>query len=250
MKYLCQRLLLSVFLLGFGISPAFAFQLLPISREFAPVGAAATQSYQIINDKNELLAVEISLVERHVDIRGTEHYEDADDDFLVFPSQILLNPGETQTVRVAWLGDPQPTSELAYRLIAEQVPVNLETSGGANATPVGNVRVLLRYLGSVFIHPANSQADVVFAGATPQAGANGEDELAITLLNQGNARATLRDLYLNLTSQGTTVSLQPEQLAGMTEQVILAGNRRRFVLPYPAGLPTGEITATFEFAQD
>ncbi|KOR33641.1 pilus assembly protein PapD, partial [Planktothricoides sp. SR001] len=54
----------AIFLLISTISPALAFKLDPISRVFEPAGAGATQSYQIINDTSEQIAVELSMVER------------------------------------------------------------------------------------------------------------------------------------------------------------------------------------------
>lgn len=249
-RFPLQRLLLPFCLIVFGIQPAFAFKLLPISREFAPSGKDSTQSYQIVNDKNERLAVEVSVVQRQIDLTGTESYQPAADDFLIYPSQILLEPNEIQTVRVTWLGDPTPEKELAYRLVAEQLPVDLESPQAANSNkPVGQIKLLLRYLGSLYIRPDNVQPDVVLDTIGLQAGSDGAQALTVTFNNQGTAHASLKNLKLHLTSpsQGIKVDLQPEQLPKINNAVILAGSKRQFVLPWPASLPVGPVTATFEF---
>ena len=75
-----------LFVILSGISPALAFKLDPISRVFEPAGAGATQSYQVINDSAEQIAVELSMVERKISLDGEETTESADDDFLVYPS--------------------------------------------------------------------------------------------------------------------------------------------------------------------
>jgi len=253
MRLSFQRILLSLFLVLLGVQPAFAFKLLPMSREFAPVGSGATQSYEVINDSNERLAVEISIVKRQMNLAGEESYQEADDDFLVYPPQILLEPQKTQTVRVTWLGNPNPAKELTYRIIAQQLPVNLEKPKDNQTQAVGQVKLLLRYLGSLYIRPANVKPDLVLETAELQKGTNGINELAISFYNRGTARAALKNLKLNLTSasgQGATVALQPEQLEGMNNAVILAGNKRRFVMPWPNNLPVGSVTATFEFDQN
>jgi fimbrial chaperone protein len=248
MKTSSRYILLSLFLVLLGVPPAFAFKLLPISREFTPTGTGATQSYQVVNDSDERLAVEISMVKRQMDLAGKESYQEADDDFLVYPPQILLEPQKTQTVRVTWLGDPKPEKELAYRIVAEQLPIDLDKPKENQTKPIGQIKVLLRYLGSVYIEPANVKPDVVLEAAVPQKGTNAADQLAITLNNQGSARAILKSLKLSLTSaQGTAVTLQPEQLKGMNNEVILAGNKRQFVIPWPTGLAVGPVTAKFEF---
>lgn len=247
MRLSFKRILLSFFLVLLGVQPAFAFKLLPISRTFTPFGSGATQSYQVVNDSNERLAVQISLVKRQMDLAGKENYQPADEDFLVYPPQILLEPQKTQTVRVTWLGDPQPAKELAYRIIAEQMPINLEKPKDNQTQPVGQVKVLLRYLGSLYIRPANVKPNVVLETAEPQKATNSANELAISFNNRGTARAVLKNLKLHLTGQGKTVDLQPEQLKEINNAVILAGNKRRFVMPWPNNLPVGPVTAKFEF---
>jgi len=237
----------AIFLLISTISPALAFKLDPISRVFEPAGAGATQSYQIINDSSEQIAVELSMVERKMSIDGKETTENADDDFLVYPTQILLPPQGVQSVRVTWLGDPNPEKELYYRLVAEQLPISLNKPE-ESTTATGGVEVMFRYMGSVYIRPKNAKSEVVVHSITHQQGTDGNDILMITFENKGTRRAVLSDLNLNLTSeQGAQITLKPEQLEGVNNGVILAGNQRQFSIPWPEALPVGNVTATFTF---
>lgn len=240
---------LVTFLLISTISPVLAFKLDPISRVFEPAGAGATQSYQIINDTSEQIAVEISMAQRKMSLEGKETTEKADDDFLVYPSQIVLPPGGVQSVRVTWLGNPNPEKELAYRIIAEQLPINLKKPEPSETqTITGSVKVMFRYLGSVYIRPKNAQSKVMISNVSQEKGADGKEQLAITFDNQGNRRAVLSELNLNLTSQqGNQISLKPEELEGINNGVILAGNQRRFLIPWPKQLPVGQVTAKFTF---
>ncbi|MCF3571372.1 fimbria/pilus periplasmic chaperone [Planktothrix agardhii 1806] len=237
-----------LFIILSGISPALAFKLDPISRVFEPAGAGATQSYQVINDSAEQIAVELSIAERKISLEGQETTESADDDFLVYPSQIVLPPQGVQSVRVTWLGNPNPEKELAYRMIAEQLPINLNNPEESQAeTTSGAVKVMFRYMGSVYIRPKNAESKVVLNGITHEKGTDGNDRLVITFDNQGTRRAVLSELNLNLTSQGSQLTLKPEQLEGVNNGVILAGNQRRFSMPWPQQLPIGEVTGTFTF---
>ena len=236
------------FIILSGISPALAFKLEPISRVFEPAGAGATQSYEVINDSAEQIAVELSMAERKISLEGQETTESADDDFLVYPSQIVLPPQGVQSVRVTWLGNPNPEKELAYRIIAEQLPINLNNPEESQAeTTSGAVKVMFRYMGSVYIRPKNAESKVVLNGITHEKGTDGNDRLVITFENQGTRRAVLSELNLNLTSQGSQLTLKPEQLEGVNNGVILAGNQRRFSIPWPQQLPIGEVTGTFTF---
>lgn len=237
-----------LFIILSGISPALAFKLDPISRVFEPAGAGATQSYEVINDSAEQIAVELSMAERKISLEGQETTESADDDFLVYPSQIVLPPQGVQSVRVTWLGNPNPEKELAYRIIAEQLPINLNNPEESQAeTTSGAVKVMFRYIGSVYIRPKNAESKVVLNGITHEKGTDGNDRLVITFDNQGTRRAVLSELNLNLTSQGSQLTLKPEQLEGVNNGVILAGNQRRFSIPWPQQLPIGEVTGTFTF---
>ena len=237
-----------LFIILSGISPALAFKLEPISRVFEPAGAGATQSYEVINDSAEQIAVELSMAERKISLEGQETTESADDDFLVYPSQIVLPPQGVQSVRVTWLGNPNPEKELAYRIIAEQLPINLNNPEESQAeTTSGAVKVMFRYMGSVYIRPKNAESKVVLNGITHEKGTDGNDRLVITFDNQGTRRAVLSELNLNLTSQGSQLTLKPEQLEGVNNGVILAGNQRRFSIPWPQQLPIGEVTGTFTF---
>lgn len=250
MKFSLRPFFIALFLVLAGIQPSFAFKLVPISRTFSPVGANATQSYEIVNDGPDRLAVSVSMVQRQMDLDGKEQYKDADDDFLIYPPQILLEPGATQTVRVTWVGQSNPSKELAYRLVAEQLPIDLNKPQDSAKKANGNIKVLLRYAGSVYVRPDNVKPNVVLESVEPQANPQGANQLALTFSNQGTAHVALRDLRLELKSaQGTVVQLGPEQLKGVNNTVILAGNKRRFVIPYPAGLSQGPVTATFQFNQ-
>ncbi len=250
MKRPFKLLLTVLFLALVRVNPAMAFQFRPMSQVFAPSGADAIRSYQVVNDEDDRIAVEVTVVERHMNLDGEETYQPAEDDFLIYPAQIILEPGATQVVRVTWLGDPEPAQELAFRLVAEQLPINLvDPNEPAPVRPVGQVQILLRYMGSLFVRPAGTQAAVSIESVVSQADAQGADAVAITFANTGNASASLRDLSLSLTAQGQSVTLSSEDLKDMAGTTVLPGQSRRYVLPRPATLPQGPITATFDYRQ-
>lgn len=231
--------------------PSVAFQLHPMSKTFAPAGTQATQSYEIINDGKEKVAIEMSVVTRQMELNGAETYQDANQDFLIYPPQILLKPGEVQAVQVTWLGNPQPKEELAYRLVAKQLPIDLTSPSQDVAKPVGQLRVLMSYMGSLYIRPTNTKPNVVLQSIALQKNAKGTSEIVLMLKNEGTARAALRKFNLSLKFQsGTVVELHPEQLKEINNQVILAGHTRRFVISLPKELPNEPITASFDFAKE
>jgi len=248
MKMKFPKFSLIFFLLLGNIQPSFAFKIEPISRTFTPTGSESTQSYDLISDKPESQAVEMSVVKREMDLDGNETYIPADDDFLIYPIQVILKAGATQTVRVTWVGESDPKQELAYRLVSQQVPINLKKPEvGKSTTPKAKIEILIKYMGSLYIRPADVQPKLVLDSVIAQTD-KGKPAIAIILDNQGSGRASLKTYSLNLTSAGKTVILKPDQLKEVvTGQNILANHKRRFIFSYPADLPQGTVTATFDY---
>ena len=247
MKMKFPKFSLIFFLLLGNIQPSFAFTVMPISRTFTPTGSASTQSYDLVSDKPETEAIEMSVVKREMDLDGKETYVPADDDFLIYPSQIILKGGTTQTVRVTWVGEPDPKKELAYRLVSQQIPIDLKKPEVVKSTTVtAKVSILMKYMGSLYIRPADVQPKVVLESIIAQTD-KGKPAIAMILDNQGSGRASLANYSLNLTSAGKTVILKPDQLKEVTNQNILANHKRRFIFPHPADLPQGTVTATFDY---
>lgn len=240
--------------LGFGICQpkasvaGGAFELSPAIVEFFPSGGGATQSFIVTSTGDEPVAVQLDVVTRAMSPDGSELNEKSSDDFIIYPPQMIVPPGTKQAVRVTWIGDPNPSKELAYRLVAEQLPINLSqvTSVDKQTGATVNVTVTLRYLSSVYITPPNASPKVVVESATHEKSDNGEDSLVVVLDNQGTARRILDGVSLNVSSaNGQTVTLKQEQLKGLLGENILAETKRRFILPWPKELPVGPVTATF-----
>src|ERR1700682_5581388 len=111
--------------------PAFAFKISPFNADMAPAGPRARLDYLLENESSEPTAVQIGVVRREQAEDGTETLSPADDQFLIFPAQLILLPKVTRTVRVQWLGPVTPQKELSYRIVAEQLPVELNKAAEA-----------------------------------------------------------------------------------------------------------------------
>ena len=231
-------------LLAVGSSPASALRLVPFIAEFAPSGTGATQLFRVENDGDQPVAVQISMVHRKMESDGRETMPEADDDFAVFPPQLVLTAREVRTVRVQYLGDPKPEREAAYRIIAEQLPVDLD------ATPSGaRLRLLVRYEGAIYVVPPDVSPRAVVKSLESVRRPDGSPGLAITVENSGTAHALLSDLRLVVKSaDGASMQLdQPEQLEGMLGENVLAGVSRRFVIGWPQGLKPSALSASMTF---
>lgn len=229
----------------FGVAgEAAAFRLVPVVMDFEPSGRGATQSFGVINSTAEPVAVEVSMVRRDVDIDGKETYFPEEEDFVVFPPQMVVMPGKVQTVRVRWVGEPSPDTELNYRIIATQLPIELNKV----QQPGARIRLLVRYEGSIYIVPKGAAADVTVDSVQSAMVDQGRRKLAVVLHNRGTAHGVLIEPKLTVsTAGGKSIELvDPEQLVGIANANILAGNKRRFLLPWPDGLSEGSLEARLE----
>lgn len=231
------------FFLG-SYQPAYAFKLVPITMDFEPSGQRASQSFRIENETDQTAAVQVSMLTREMDLHGKEVNSPADDDFIVYPTQILLKPKQTQVVRVKWVGNARPEKELAYRILAEQLPVDLdkEKAGGLQ------IKVVVRYLGTIYIAPKGVRPDLVVASAQSIIEPDGARKLEIIFQNRGKAHALLSEPRLQVKAGDKTILLGTDELKGLAGQNILAGNKRRFLLPWPADLPHLPLQVDFSLS--
>lgn len=231
-----RAFLLFVFVLTFSVAAvheASAFRFSPFRAKFEPSGDGANQLFTVENNTGEPASVQIRITTRDVDVDGGEKNADAEKDFVIYPAQMVLKPHASRSVRVQWVGAPNLKEEKAYRIIAEQLPVNLDKKKPKTST----VKFLVSYRGALFVTPPGLAHNVTldFSGTTQDA--TGKKVLEIVLHNRGTQHALLRNLKLDIKDdKNNTISLSGDQLKGITGEGILAKHRRRFMIPRPEGL--------------
>jgi fimbrial chaperone protein len=165
---------------------------------------------------------------------------------------MILAPGTRQTVRVSWLGTPNPSRELTYRIVVTQVPLTLLDRASAGDHPVGKMQLMLHYRGTLFIRPPRAAPQIGVAAAQAVTTADGEPALAITLENAGTAVGLVKSCTVRLRSKagGPRIMLSPVALAALRNTRVLGGGRRRYMVAWPADLTPGVLTATGQCVVD
>lgn len=208
-------------------SPAAALTFTPIEMEFSPSGRGATQTFRLANNDAEPAAVEITVRSRAMARNGDDVLGDADEQFNIFPAQVVLQPGQTQSVRVQYTGDAAIEQEKAFRLIAEQLPVDV---GQAPQTG-GRMRLLVKYVASVYVLPRNARPSVTVSEARIAQEA-GQRWLLVTVHNGGGSHKILKNAQLVMGS----LSLSGEALKGLEGENVLAQTTRVFRLKAPTDM--------------
>ncbi len=213
---------------------AHAISFTPIEVDFSPAGRAATQVFRLENTTAEATAVEISVKSRKMERNGDDTLGDADDQFSIFPAQVVLQPGQVQTIRVQYTGPAAIDSERAFRLIAEQLPIDV----GQAPQNGGRMRLLVKYVASAYVVPANVKAILSVQSVQAVSDSTGK-WLDVTVLNDGTTRKVLREAKLVV---GST-TLEGAAVKGLAGENILAKTTRTFRIPAPADLKTASMPA-------
>lgn len=135
------------------------------------------------------------------------------------------------------------SKEVAYRIIAEQVPIDFsqqQTSG---------VKVMFRYIAALYVAPPNVSHKIAVTKVE-----YGEQEskkgFFVTITNSGTRHALINDPVLKISGSLSTITLKDEALNAIDGQNLLAGNVRKFFIPCEDAVPgknyTGTLTARIE----
>ncbi|PWE18617.1 hypothetical protein DDZ18_03160 [Marinicauda salina] len=196
-------------------APAWAQRVQPMRYDLAPSGPAAQETLRVTNGRDAPLTIEVFAFRLDVSEDGEETLTPAEEDFLIFPPQAIIDAGATQNIRVRYIGEPDLARSEAYRINVRQVPVEFTGEGAAG------IGVAVSFMTLVNIVPA---------GAAPELRAvevenAGEAGWRVRLRNDGARYARLSEYAWRLGSAGETLTLQGEALARRL------GEMRNFIEP-------------------
>lgn len=159
---------------------ANAYQVSPLHHYLEFTGKKAISSLTISNTHDFPLTVELTIERREMSGGIVQQDVPADDNFLIFPPQAIIQPGKKQRVQIRYVGEPLDHSEL-FRLIVTQVPVKL------NEENTAKVNVSYNFVSAVYVAPKGAKVDLYIESITPSP-QNGYD---INIKNNGNYHALL-----------------------------------------------------------
>jgi fimbrial chaperone protein len=146
------RLIMVAFSLLLLLVPAWAsLRFYPVIATLVPAAGQNNMLFTIANSGDSDIAVRVRVTTREIDQSGDELREDASALFTIFPAQAILKPGESRSVSVTWRGGEVGSIEKAYRIIAEQLPVDfVDSPAGGSAMAV---IIQFRYNASLYVSP-------------------------------------------------------------------------------------------------
>ena len=188
--------------------------------------------------------VEIFGAKRVIDEQGNESYERVDDDFFIYPATIVLQPKQRQVVRVVWKGDLKTLKEeKAYRIILKEIPVEttIETTQVTENIGVG-VKFSKSFVTSLYVTPKNAKPKISVEckniATVEQEDGTMQQELLLTLRNQGNAHLTFNAFNLDLVANHKKQTIDHTWIMDHLGVVVLLPHHTREVkIPLPNDFP-------------
>lgn len=120
---------------------ANASRVSPMILELEPTGRAATARVQLTNDGVNDVPFEVQMMRGVISEDGILSLEPADEEFLVFPAQAIVEANSQQVFRMQYVGSAALDRSEIYYMSIRQVPVEFE-EGTTQVQVVVNYNVL------------------------------------------------------------------------------------------------------------
>ncbi|CBW26445.1 p pilus assembly protein, chaperone papd. p pilus assembly protein, chaperone papd [Halobacteriovorax marinus SJ] len=205
---------------------SMAFKLMPMSISINSSQKDKTALFTVFNDSDEPIAIQLDMRKRLMKPDGSEEHPEVDD-FLVYPDQLVLGAKKRRVIKVRWLKGEVKDIERSYRLIAEQLPIDVSKKKDKKT----DIKILLRYVAALYVAPKTSSAKLRVISAKTTKDLN---RIIFHVENSGNKHHVLLSPKVNIIQEGKTFSLT--NLEGIRGENILAKTKRYFSFIPPKGV--------------
>ena len=224
---------------------ATAMTVQPVVLNLSPVGRNMTQVLTVTNSFSYPLAVELRVEELTIDASGVRSTGKDPSDLVVFPPTALIQPGQTQTFRVQYVGDPKLARSKHYYVNVAQLPVKQQQGQSA-------VQVLYNFQVLASVSPTGAKPAIKVDYAAIERTGNGKFVPAITFSNAATAHGFLADGKIRIVqkdSAGKEIFRRefsaPEVQQAIGYGLMGAGQVRKVTLPLELPSSIGRIEAQY-----
>ena len=200
----------------FCISSTFASFSFNIENKVINLGSKNQSSTaRIKNTSSKPIAVNLTIKRSLFDNFGQETHDDIGNDlFSIYPSQLILMPGESEFVQINWLGPTDLKSELMFRLIAREQALDLSSlttiSSLSKKAPgsSGEISVIITYQLSLYVKPKNSKPNLELRNTEFKVNNVGDSIIRFVLTNNGNAHVKPKNVQFYITNNKTKEDIE------------------------------------------
>lgn len=163
----------------------------PVVIDLATSGRSMSQILTVENTFTTPLPVELQVEELTLTPTGVQGTGRDTGDLLVFPPQTIIQPGQTQSFRVQYVGDPGITTSKHYYVTVAQLPVQLPQGQSA-------IQILYNFKVLVSVAPANGRPQIRVESAKVEKNADGKSIAVLTATNPSDTYGYLSKGRLRL----------------------------------------------------
>jgi P pilus assembly chaperone PapD len=170
------------------------------------------------------------------------------DEFLVFPPTATVQPGQTQVVRIRWVGDPILKESRAYMFNTAELPVNQLKGSGVQV--VYAIESLVTVTSPSLKPNIAASAGMIETETQP---ANSDHPartvpgMGVTISNSGNGLDFLTNYKFTLKSGAWSMTIDPHDVAQYVGLgLVLPNSKRHFFLVLPNLPAAGPVEFSLE----
>lgn len=210
---------------------ARAYEVTPMRVFLQPDRGQNSATITINNIREEPLPVEIQVFRRVVAADGEQVFEPAEEEFITFPPQVQIPAGQSQAIRIQYVGALGEVAE-AFVVQVTEVPVNkLEGTG---------IQFTYNFGVAVYVQPPRARARLAVSEASAADGT-----LRFKVANSGNDYGFLTGQVLEYRVGAARVQLTPDDVASVVSNPIVPpGATREFAIPLDKSLGAGPAAAS------
>ncbi len=190
--------------------------------------------FTVENKNKEKIAVSLEIQARSYDEKGNETRKPTED-FSIYPDQLALQAGEKRNIRLTWTKPETSNQELAYRLIASQLPVNLADKPKATSDHSAKINFLLQYVASIYIEPSEPGKYKLHIDSFKNIN---ENDASIKISNTGNIHKVLYKAKLRFFN-GESLIKEISGIEALESVNLLAGEYKEIKIKAKEKLPIG-----------
>lgn len=227
------------------VPAATAMTVQPVVINLQTSGRGMTQVITVENTFSTPLPVELTVQELKLTEDGVSLTGVDPGDLLVFPPQALIQPGQTQTFRVQYVGDPDLAASKHYYITVAQLPVTLPEGKSA-------IQILYNFQVLISIAPAGIKPAITVQSASVGRNADGKPVPQLMIRNDSAAHGYLSDGRLRIVEKDASgkeifrrTMSGPEIQQTIGFGLIGAKQERRVTVPLELPSADGTVEATF-----
>jgi len=227
------------------VSAPLAMTVQPVVVNLKTMGNGMSQVVTVENTFSTPLPVELRIEELTFEKNALVNTHKDPGDLLVFPPQAMIQPGQTQSFRIQYIGDPELAKSKHYYVTVGQLPVKLPQGQSA-------IQILYNFQVLVSIAPVGVKPALSVTSAAIATNAQGKPVPSITITNPSNAHGYLSNGRLSISERNAagkevySKSISgPEILQIVGFGLVGANSTRTITIPVELPEAGGTIDAKF-----